>query len=271
VFSHSWSRKARLDWTIVATISFCSNILWRTNLNRVATPALPCHAFMSYYPTATVPAPTDAHRHTDAVPRIDDGQMPAAAGGTFYPELGFAVAVVGHGRLRFCSSAKLIRSGFLAGWASVPSSIAPCIDAATAVPTTQSNQWLSPRSGRIFHSSTVRPRPSVFYAVFGGEMFGEKPVLFGAVAVQGEATAVAQGDDEASLDEGLPVVGVVHDVADGPLAMDVWHSPVVSNAVARLSTVFRKRLARGANESAVAGHDDARVCRLPTELVNDVG
>ena len=36
------------------------------------------------------------------------------------------------------------------------------IDAATAQPTTPSSQWLSPRSGRCFHSSTVRPRPSVF-------------------------------------------------------------------------------------------------------------
>ena len=60
-----------------------------------------------------------------------------------------------------CSSRKLTR--WRLGWAarSVPKSIAPCMEAATAHPTRQSSQWLSGCSGRAFHSSTVRPRPSV--------------------------------------------------------------------------------------------------------------
>ena len=37
----------------------------------------------------------------------------------------------------------------------------PSIEAATAQPTRQSNQWLSGFDGGSFHSSTFRPRPSV--------------------------------------------------------------------------------------------------------------
>lgn len=37
----------------------------------------------------------------------------------------------------------------------------PSIEAATQQPTRQSNQWLSALSGRTFHSSHSRPRPSV--------------------------------------------------------------------------------------------------------------
>ena len=48
------------------------------------------------------------------------------------------------------------------GTTSVPSRTHPVIDAATAQPTSPSHQWLSAPSGRIFHSSTRRPRPSVF-------------------------------------------------------------------------------------------------------------
>ena len=58
-------------------------------------------------------------------------------------------------------SAKLTRDLL---WGATPVnsfSAAPCIEAATAHPTMQSSQWLSPRSGRDFHSSTLRPRPSV--------------------------------------------------------------------------------------------------------------
>ena len=45
----------------------------------------------------------------------------------------------------------------------VPNSgiVAPSIDPQTAHPARQSSQWLSLRSGRSFHSSTMRPRPAV--------------------------------------------------------------------------------------------------------------
>ena len=44
----------------------------------------------------------------------------------------------------------------------MPGSAVPFMEAATAQPTRQSSQWLSLPSARSFHSSTVRPRPSVF-------------------------------------------------------------------------------------------------------------
>ncbi len=63
---------------------------------------------------------------------------------------------------RWAWSFESFRLGFgpLAG-ASSGRSDAPWIDAATAQPTRQSSQWLSGRVARSFHSSTVRPRPSV--------------------------------------------------------------------------------------------------------------
>ena len=64
-------------------------------------------------------------------------------------------------RRRFCISVKLIRSLLTSALLSMPGRITPCIDAATAEPTKQSNQWLSGCSGRCFHSSTLRPRASV--------------------------------------------------------------------------------------------------------------
>jgi hypothetical protein len=60
---------------------------------------------------------------------------------------------------RFCwMSLKLKRFGAISRVESIPNKIAPCIDAATAEPTRQSNQWLSGCSGRCFHSSTLRLR-----------------------------------------------------------------------------------------------------------------
>src|SRR5262245_51136494 len=56
----------------------------------------------------------------------------------------------------------------------------------------------------------------------------------------------------------------------GPLAVDVGHAPVVTDAVARLALVFGERLARRTHESTVAWKDDAGVGRLAAELVDDV-
>lgn len=49
-----------------------------------------------------------------------------------------------------CIAAKLTRSRFAGAVPSVPGKMTPWIDAATAQPTRQSSQWLSPRSGRCF-------------------------------------------------------------------------------------------------------------------------
>ncbi len=64
-------------------------------------------------------------------------------------------------RFLFCRSLKLTRPVLEIEIESVPTRIQPCIDAATAVPTKQSNPWLSGCSGCRFHSSTLRPLASV--------------------------------------------------------------------------------------------------------------
>lgn len=61
-----------------------------------------------------------------------------------------------------CKSDSRTLSRLGPGRESVPNKTAPCIDAATAQPTRQSNSWLSLAGGRSFHSSSSRPRPLVF-------------------------------------------------------------------------------------------------------------
>ena len=108
-------------------------------------------------------------------------------------------------------------------------------------------------------------------AVLGRQMFGEQSMWLGIVAEQRQAPTIAHRHSQAGMDERLPVVRVVDDVANGPLALDVRHPPVVSDAIARLPLVLGERLARRTDESTVAGHDDTGVRRLPAELVDDIG
>ena len=72
-------------------------------------------------------------------------------------------------------------------------------------------------------------------AVLGAQVLGEEPVRLGPVAEEREASLVAHGDAEAGVDERLPVVGVVDDVAHSPAAGDARDAPVVADAVAALS------------------------------------
>ena len=77
------------------------------------------------------------------------------------PSIAVFLFLLAH-RFRFlCIWAKLTRPDLRMLTESLPESATPCIDAPTQQPTMQSSQWLSVRSGRCFHSSTVRPRPSV--------------------------------------------------------------------------------------------------------------
>jgi hypothetical protein len=94
---------------------------------------------------------------------VNHTQVPAAAlAATQAAILGFFLFVFGfHVRFFRWSSAKLTRCFSTATARLISAKEEPCTEAATAQPTRQSNQWLSPRSGRCFHSSTVRPRPSV--------------------------------------------------------------------------------------------------------------
>lgn len=120
------------------------------------------HSLVSYNAPLAMPAAADTHDGGGAMSGVEHEQMAATAGGAREAAFGFRSWTAGHGRLRFCSSAKLTRDRPAVAVRSMAIRAAPCIDAATAQPTRQSNQWLSPRSGRAFHSSTVRPRPSVF-------------------------------------------------------------------------------------------------------------
>src|SRR3989304_1267446 len=101
---------------------------------------------------------------TPSAAGVEDAEVAAAAVAAT-PAAGVLFAGVftrRHALFLRCNSAKLTRPRLIGEVAWVPGSTAPWVEAATAVPTRQSNQWLSARSGRCFHSSTVRPRPSVF-------------------------------------------------------------------------------------------------------------
>jgi len=73
------------------------------------------------------------------------------------------------------------------------------------------------------------------------------------------------------MDEGFPVVCVIHHVPNGSLAMDVGDPPVVTNAIPWATFVFRKRLAGGSDEPTVAWDYDPRIGALPAELVDHIG
>ena len=74
--------------------------------------------------------------------------------------------------------------------------------------------------------------------VLGGDLLGEHAVLISTIAEDGEASAIAHGNGKPCMRERLPPVGVVDHVSDRSLAMDGWHSPVESNAIARPAFVF---------------------------------
>ena len=57
-------------------------------------------------------------------------------------------------------------------------------------------------------------------------MLAEHAMGFCVGAEDRQATAIAHGDSQAGVHERLPPVGIVDDVADRSLAMDVWNSPV---------------------------------------------
>lgn len=96
------------------------------------------------------------------------------------------------------------------------------------------------------------PAPFGLHPVFRREVFRNEPVRFRLVAEERKAAFVAHGDGQARVDKSLPVVGVVDDVTDGPLACNVGDAPVVAHAVAAFSFVFGKRNGGRANKSSVA-------------------
>lgn len=110
-----------------------------------------------------------------------------------------------------------------------------------------------------------------FHSIFGSQMFGKKAMRFRAITEKRQAAAIAHGYHESTLNERLPVVGIVDHMPDRPLSLDVWHPPVVTDAIAGFSLVFVKRLAGSSNKSSVTGKNDSRMDRLPTELVDDIG
>jgi hypothetical protein len=134
----------------------------RSSLLHVAILVLGGCDFIGHDPSAAMPtlfAPAD----TAITKRFGVGrvEVPTAALRANDPPIGVFLLLLAH-RFRFlCISAKLILPDFGIPTESLPERATPCIDAPTQQPTMQSSQWLSPRSGRCFHSSTVRPRPSV--------------------------------------------------------------------------------------------------------------
>src|ERR1035437_10361548 len=121
---------------------------------------------------------------TDAIPLVDDTQVPAPALGAVQPAFilvhlvaepralnavlgrrrflsAFNLAELGHGYLSPTSSENLVRFTSRFGLTDISAVTQPCMDAATAQPTRQSSQWLSGLDGLGRHSWTVRPWPAV--------------------------------------------------------------------------------------------------------------
>jgi hypothetical protein len=73
----------------------------------------------------------------------------------------FFLAELGHGYLSPTSCENFVRFTSRFARTDISAVAQPCIDAATAQPTSASSQWLSVFDGFAFHSWTVRPCPSV--------------------------------------------------------------------------------------------------------------
>ena len=56
--------------------------------------------------------------------------------------------------------------------------------------------------------------------VLGGDLLGEHPMLIGSIAEDGKATTIAHRDGESRMRKGLPPVGIIDDMANGPFSMD---------------------------------------------------
>ena len=111
------------------------------------------------YPSPAVPAfPSAQNAAPRCGARVEDEEVSAA---TLPAGQATLVFLFVHRYLPLCRSDSLIRWRCGARAESVPGSTAPWTDAATAQPTMPSSQWFSRASGRSFHSSTTRPRPSV--------------------------------------------------------------------------------------------------------------
>ncbi len=90
-------------------------------------------------------------------------------------------------------------------------------------------------------------------------MLGEHTMGFGVGAKKRKATAIAHRDLEASVDKRLPPVRIVDHVADSPLPMDIWDTPIESYAIPWSATILAKWQTRCAHEPTVAGDDHSGV------------
>lgn len=119
------------------------------------------HPFASCDPTAAMAALSTPQNGLRARACVDHLKMSAPAARA---DKAWDVGCLLWGQVHFRSPRRLESRTRLFGLSpdcSVPNKTQPAVPAATAQPTRQSSQWLSACSGRIFHSSTVRPRPSV--------------------------------------------------------------------------------------------------------------
>jgi hypothetical protein len=210
------------------------------------SPASAQHRLVGDHSSATVPALASSDQSAaGGRPRVDHAPVPAPAAGTSNASigpggrLGFGLA---HRPLRNVES--LMRGRLAAIDSPVPKSTAPSIDAATARRPAQSSQWLSRPSTRSFHSSTVRPRPSVLHAVLAGQVLGQQIGAARACARRATGPRVAHRHREPRVHEALPEVRVEDDVPHRALAGHVGHAPVEPDALAALALVLAERDAR---------------------------
>jgi hypothetical protein len=120
----------------------------------------------------------------------------------------------------------------------------------------------------FIHSSATAFGP---HSVLGTEVLGQESMGLGACSEKGQATFAPHRNGDASMHEGFPVVGVIHHVPNGSFPMDIWNSPVVTNAIPRATLVLGKRLTGCSDEPPVAGNHNPCMSALPTELVDHIG
>lgn len=114
----------------------------------------------------------------------------------------------------------------------------------------------------------LRPKPPLVYlstTTFGPnmvlrrEVLGDEAMSLAVVSEQGQTSRIARGNGETGMDERLPVVGVVEQVADRVATDYGGDAPVEPDAVATFAPVLAEGHRRRTDEAPMAGHEDGCV------------
>jgi hypothetical protein len=70
------------------------------------------------------------------------------------------------------------------------------------------------------------------HGILGSQLLGQEPMAIGLLTKKRKTPFITHRDLEPTMDEGLPEVGIEHDVPQGSLSCRAGNPPVVSNLVA---------------------------------------